>query len=97
MKYKIVKKLKKSHIKTLYKLYKKEWWSADRELKDIKKMVKNSDITVGILNKKGNLIAFTRVLSDFTYKAEIYDVIVKKRYRKRGVGRKLLKRFNIKN
>jgi len=88
--YKIIKKLNKSQEKSLYKLYKKEWWTNSRKPKDIKKMLKHSDITIGIVNKKGKLIAFTRVLSDFVYKAEVYDVIVAKKYRNFGFGEVLI-------
>ena len=88
--YKIIKKLNKSQEKSLYKLYKKEWWTNSRKPKDIKKMLKYSDITIGIVNKKGKLIAFARVLSDFVYKAEVYDVIVAKKYRNLGFGEVLI-------
>jgi len=43
-----------------------------------------------LLIKKGKLIAFARVLSDFVFKAEIYDVIVDKKYRNLGLGELLL-------
>jgi len=99
--YKIIKKLNKPQQKRLYKLYKKEWWTNSRKPKDIKKMLKHSDITIGIINKKGKLIAFARVLSDFVYKAEIYDVIVAKKYRGLGLGEilinKILEHKKLKN
>ena len=91
MKYKIINKLNKSQRKELYKLYKKEWWSKDRSKKEIKKMLQHSDITIAIINKKGYLIGFVRVLSDFVFKAEIYDVIVAKKYRGLGFGELLVK------
>jgi len=91
MKYKIVKKLNSSQIEQLYKLYKKEWWTKDRKREDIKKMLANSDIIIGVVNKKGKLIAFARVLSDFVYKAEIYDIIVSKKHRGKGLGELLVK------
>ena len=91
MKYKIVEKLTKKQINDLYKLYKKEWWTNTRDKKSIKKMLKHTDITLAIVNKKEKLIGFIRVLSDFTYKAEIYDVIVATKYRNKGLGSILIK------
>jgi predicted GNAT family N-acyltransferase len=90
MEYKVIKKLNKKQVKDLHKLYKNEWWTKDRSKKEIKKMLKHTDIVIGVVNKKGKLIAFARVLSDFVFKAEIYDVIVDKKYRGLGLGELLL-------
>jgi len=93
MEYKVIKKLNKKQVKNLHKLYKNEWWSKDRSKKEIKKMLKHTDIVIGVVNKKGKLIAFARVLSDFVFKAEIYDVIVDKKYRGLGLGELLVKKI----
>ena len=45
---------------------------------------------VGIIDKYDNLIAFARVLSDFTFKAFIFDVIVAKEHRGKGLSDKLI-------
>ena len=93
MKYKIIKKLNKKQKKELYKLYKKEWWTKKRKPKDIKKMLKHTDIILGIVDKDKKLIGFVRVLSDFTYKAEIYDLIIDKKYRDKKLGTLLIKKI----
>ncbi len=90
MKIKIISKLNKKQQKELYKLYKKEWWSKNRKEKDIKKMLENSDIIAAVINKEKKLIAFSRVLSDFVYKADIFDVIVSKKYRGKKLGSLLI-------
>jgi len=101
MEYKVIKKLNKKQVKDLHKLYKNEWWTKDRSKKEIKKMLKHTDIVIGVVNKKGKLIAFARVLSDFVFKAEIYDVIVDKKYRGLGLGEllltKIIKHKKLKN
>lgn len=36
------------------------------------------------------MIGFSRILTDFVYRATVYDVIIKPSYRKMGLGAKLL-------
>jgi len=41
------------------------------------------------------LIGFSRVLTDFTFKALIFDIIIAKEHRKKGLGNRLIE--SIKN
>ena len=83
--------LNPSQIRDLELLYRKEWWTNTREFKDIKTMLENSDLVIGILESAtGKLVAFTRVLSDFVYKGLILDVIVAHDYRQKKLGRRLM-------
>lgn len=75
---KIVEKLNQKYLQQLHNLYSQEWWCKDRTLIQTQKVVENSSLIVGIIDKYDNLIAFARVLSDFTFKAFIFDVIVAK-------------------
>jgi predicted GNAT family N-acyltransferase len=43
-----------------------------------------------MLDSNNNVIAFTRVISDFIYEAIIFDVIVNSHYRGHGLGHKLM-------
>ena len=88
--YKIVANLTESQISDLLDLYKNEFWSYKREREDIRKMLAASDIIVGLVDEKEKLIAFARVLTDFVYRATIYDVIVKSTHRKMGLGTRLI-------
>ncbi|MBW4631643.1 MAG: GNAT family N-acetyltransferase [Iphinoe sp. HA4291-MV1] len=90
MTYKIVASLNKNQISELLELYKNEFWSYKREREDIVKMLAASDIIIGLADENEQLIGFTRVLTDFVYRAIIYDVIVKPTYRKMGLGAKLI-------
>jgi len=78
-----------NYIDDLMKLYKNEWWTNKRKKEDVIKMLKHSSLIFGIV-KNNKLIAFARVLSDFVYKALIFDVIVDREYRRLGLSRKLL-------
>ena len=87
---KVIDKLQPKQIKQLHKLYQNEWWTDERTLEETQKVVKNSSIVIGLINEQDNLIAFARVLTDFTFKAIIFDVIVEKSLRHEGLGKKLM-------
>jgi predicted N-acetyltransferase YhbS len=53
-------------------------------------MLAESDIIVGLVDEKENIIAFTRVLTYSVYRAMIFDVIVKPSHRNMGLGAKLM-------
>lgn len=94
MNYEFVEILSDRQVKDLKELYEKEWWTTGREVQEIKKMLAHSDVVVGIsCTETGELIGFARVLTDFTYKALIFDVIVKDAYRTRSLGRALMARI----
>lgn len=76
----------------LYDLYKSEWWTTGRTFEDVVSMVRHSDLSLGCCSGEGKLIGFTRVLTDYTFKALIFDVIVHRDYRGRGVGEAILDR-----
>ncbi len=87
---KIVEKLDKKQIKQLHSLYLQEWWCKDRTLIQTQKVAQNSSLIFGIVDSNDNLIAFARVVRDFTFKAFIFDVIVAKEHRGKGLSDKLL-------
>jgi len=87
---KIVERLDQKQIEQLFHLYKNEWWCKERTLIQTQKVVENSSLIIGIVDSCDNLIAFARVLSDFTFKVFIFDVIVAKEYRGKGLSDKLL-------
>ncbi len=49
-----------------------------------------SQICIGICSENDDLIGFVRVLTDFTFKALIFDVMVTQSERGKGLGNKLL-------
>ena len=87
---KIIDTLNLKHLTQLYNLYQNEWWTKDRTLEETQEIVKNSSVVIGFVNDDDDLVAFARVLSDFVAKAIIFDVIVDPRYRKQGLGKKLM-------
>jgi len=77
-------------IKQVHQLYKEAWWAKARSLEETTNCVKGSQICIGIVNDNNELIAFSRILSDFIYKAIIFDVIVCEAERGNGIGQKMM-------
>lgn len=89
-KYRIVETLTESQVSDLMELYKNEFWSDKRTREDVVKMLATTDVIIGLVDEDDRLIAFTRVITDFVYRAMIFDVIVKPTHRKTGLGAKLI-------
>lgn len=88
--YRIVSELTEQQISELTDLYRNEFWSQNRTTQEVAKMLAASDIVIGLIDESDRLIAFTRVLTDFVYRAVIFDVIVKPTHRSQGLGKQLL-------
>lgn len=73
-------------LTTLYSDY--EWW-ADREVADVRAALDATEVAVG-LEDGDELVAAARVLTDYTYYATVYDVIVATDRRGEGLGERLL-------
>lgn len=73
-------------LTTLYQDY--EWW-ADRDIADVHEALAETEVAVGI-EEAGNLVAAARVLTDYTYYANVFDVIVAAEHRGEGVGKTLM-------
>ncbi|MCP6759764.1 MAG: GNAT family N-acetyltransferase [Fischerella sp. CENA71] len=90
MNYQVVEQLTEIQILDLLDLYKNEFWSHKRTREQVEKMLAASDIVIGLVDECDRLVAFTRVLTDYIYRAIIYDVIVKPSHRNMGLGAKLM-------
>ena len=86
----IVDHLTEEQIEQLHGLYKNEWWCESRTLEETRSCVDGSQIIIGLTGISGDLIGFTRVLTDFTFKALIFDVIVHPDHRAEKLGGKLI-------
>jgi predicted GNAT family N-acyltransferase len=71
----------------LYRTY--EWW-ADREEPAVRRALTATDEAVGLRDEDGHLVAAARVLTDYTYYAMVFDVIVHADRRGEGLGEQLL-------
>lgn len=75
-----------SALTTLYEDY--EWWT-DREVEDVRKALAETEVTVGVFDDE-DLVAAARVLTDFTYYANVFDLLVFADRRDEGIGKVLL-------
>ena len=78
-------------IKQVHQLYKAVWWAKDRSLQETIQCVRGSQVCIGLLDEDNKLIGFARVISDFIYKAIIFDVIISDANRGNGLGQQMMK------
>lgn len=93
MQFNWIEKIDGDHKHALETMYAKEWWTKGRTAERINKMLAGSDVVIGCCNKSNTLVGFARVLTDYTYKAFIFDVIVATEFRSSGLGREILQRI----
>jgi predicted GNAT family N-acyltransferase len=64
------------------------WWE-DREVEGVRDALAETEVAVGV-EDGGNLVAAARVLTDYTYYATVFDVIVAADRRGEGLGETLM-------
>ena len=74
------------HIGQLHSLYQGEWWSNGRSLDDTRRCVQGSQLCIAIVDAQDRIIAFARVVTDFVFKAFVFDVIVAAEHRGQALG-----------
>ncbi|WP_017298826.1 GNAT family N-acetyltransferase [Nodosilinea nodulosa] len=87
----LIHQLTPTQVEQLHQMYLQEWWSKERALDDVPTLLSNSDLLFGLWNDEAQrLAAFCRVLTDWVYRAIVFDVIVAADYRGQGLGAKLI-------
>ena len=76
----------------LLRLFHQAPWAKDRTLEDAKDMLRHTDVALCAWDGD-QLVGFGRVLTDFVYRATIWDVIVDKTYQKQGIGTEIVQRL----
>ena len=89
--YRVIDAFNDEHLPQLMQLYRTEWWTSHRTAEQVRELVKWSDLVVGFCDAADDrLVAFARVLTDRTFRAFIFDVIVAAEHRGRGLGHRLI-------
>ena len=76
----------------LLALFRQAPWAKERSLEDAVRMLQHTDFTICAWDGE-RLIGFGRVLTDFVYRATIWDVIVDRAYQGRGIGTEIVTRI----
>lgn len=73
-------------------LFNQASWAKGRTEADAKQMLANTDLSVCVWDGE-RLVGFGRVLTDYVYRASIWDIIVDKTYQGQGIGAELVRRI----
>ncbi|HXV68469.1 MAG TPA: GNAT family N-acetyltransferase [Nitrospira sp.] len=76
----------------LLRLFRQAPWAKERTIEDVKAMLRHTDVALCAWDGE-QLVGFGRVLTDFVYRATIWDVIVDKAYQKQGIGTEIVRRI----
>lgn len=70
----------------LYKLFSTEWWTRSRSYDDLSQILANS-LSIALVERSSQkLVAYSRVVTDYSQFTFIFDVIVDPLYRKKKLG-----------
>ncbi len=73
-------------------LFEQATWAQGRSLEETRRMLKETDVMISAWD--GNrLVAFGRVLTDYVFRASIWDVIVDQSYQDQDIGKGLVQRI----
>ena len=76
----------------LLTLFQQAPWAKGRTLNDAREMLRHTDVAMCAWDGD-HLVGFGRVLTDFVYRATIWDVIVDEAYQKQGIGAEIVQRI----
>jgi len=76
----------------LLELYGQTDWARDRSPDDIHSMLAHTDVAISAWDGP-RLVGFGRVLTDYVFRASIWDVIVDRAYQDRNIGKEIIHRI----
>jgi ribosomal protein S18 acetylase RimI-like enzyme len=76
----------------LLELYGQTDWARDRSPDDIHFMLAHTDVAISAWDGP-RLVGFGRVLTDYVFRASIWDVIVDRAYQDRDIGKEIIHRI----
>jgi GNAT superfamily N-acetyltransferase len=76
----------------LVQLYEQAPWAVGRTVEDTRAMLLETDLAISAWDGE-RLVAFGRVLTDYVYRASIWDVIVDKDYQGQDIGTEIVQRI----
>ena len=89
--FKTVDQLTELQIERLHDLMSQQWWGGTRTLTEVRQMVANTSLMVGLVESSSSeLVGYCRALTDFVFRATIYDVMVRPDLQGQGLGGRLV-------
>jgi ribosomal protein S18 acetylase RimI-like enzyme len=76
----------------LVALYRQAPWATGRTIDDVREMLTHTDVAITAWDGH-RLVGFGRVLTDFVYRASIWDIIVDKAYQGQDIGTQIMQRI----
>lgn len=76
----------------LVRLYEHASWAKGRTVEDAREMLSNTDLALSVWDEE-HLVGFGRVLTDYVYRASIWDVIVDPSYQGQDLGTQIMERI----
>lgn len=76
----------------LLRLYTQAPWAGGRTHEDIREMLVQTDLTLSAWDGE-RLVGFGRALTDYVYRASIWDVLVDEAYQGQDVGTEIMQRI----
>lgn len=88
-----VSQFNENEVKQIHSLMLGEWWCSKRRLSEVHKVIDGSNVVLGAVDENGDVVGFCRVLTDYIFKAMIFDVIIEPSFRNTGLGREMISRI----
>jgi GNAT superfamily N-acetyltransferase len=88
--------LSEEQIAEIAELFESEYWTRDRTLEQVRRMVAASTINIAVVRSEGKdqrVVGYVRALSDGVFKAVVCDFVVAKTSRGAGLGKLLMSRL----
>lgn len=79
-------------IEKLIHLFQQTGWDDKTDASRMKSMVENSNIIVTAWDNK-EMVGFARCTTDYTFNGQINNVVVDKKYKGQGIGKKLISKI----
>lgn len=87
----VVDELDEQQVEQLHQLIQQQWWGGGRSLDEVRVMVDNTSLMIGLVERQtGRLVGYCRALTDFAFRATIYDVMVVEDLQSMGLGARLM-------
>ncbi len=76
----------------LVRFYEHAAWAKGRSVEDVREMLANTDLVLSVWAGE-HLVGFGRVLTDYRYRASIWDMIVDPGYQGHEIGTQIMQRI----